>query len=39
MQCGQRADRKIIAFERGEYGDERNRSRKPGKRSFPEQWH
>ena len=34
MQCGQRADRKIIAFERGEYGDERNRSRKPGKKKL-----
>ena len=34
MQCGQRADRKIIAFERGEYGDERNRFRKPGKKKL-----
>lgn len=34
MQCEQRADRKIIAFERGEYGGERNRSGKQGKKKL-----
>lgn len=34
MQCEQRADRKIIAFERGEYGGERNRSGKQERKAF-----